>query len=183
MRSGGDDGDKNEYEQILNKIYGQFICGWWKFWNCETWTIVLEPIEGHGFWNGKKAFGELAKNTAYEGPIAVLTRATIRITKLNSFWSNVAPVAVKMNQMDGFIKSFGIGEIPWIKQATFSLWDSKKSMQNFAYKIKEHATVIQKTKKEHWYSEEMFVRFNPLVSYGSLDGMDPLERKPYIANN
>lgn len=174
---------ENNHQKILTNLYGSFVFNWWKFWRCEIWTVVLNPIEGHGLWDGKEVFGNLPKNSEYEGILAVLTRATIRINKMNRFWSNVAPVAHKMDQLEGFMGSFGIGEIPWIKQATFSMWESKLTMRNFAYKMQEHATVIQKTKKEDWYSEEMFVRFIPIASYGSLRGVDPLKRKPYLANN
>jgi hypothetical protein len=171
------------HERLLKYLYGRFINSWWKFWNCEIWTIVLEPIEGHGTWDGKEVFGKLTKNTDYDGRIAILTRATIRYKKLKDFWANVAPVANRLNESEGFICSFGIGEIPWIKQATFSLWESKTAMKNFAYKMQEHATVIQKTKKEDWYSEEMFIRFKPIFSLGNLKGIDPLKRKPYLAND
>jgi hypothetical protein len=172
-----------DHQKIIYQLYGAFIMNWWKFWRCEIWTVSLNPIEGHGLWDGKEVFGKLAKNTDYEGSIAVLTRATIRFKKMKSFWSNVAPVANKMQQIEGFKGSFGIGEIPWKNQATFSLWESKLDMRNFAYKMQEHADVIQKTKKENWYSEEMFVRFIPVASYGTLNGIDPLKRKPYLANN
>jgi hypothetical protein len=175
--------NEKDHQKILVQFYGSFISNWWSFWNCEIWTIVLNPIEGHGLWDGKEVFGNLSKQTDYEGNIAILTRATIRFKKMKSFWSNVASVADKMNNLDGFIGSYGIGEIPWKKQATFSIWESKLAMRNFAYKMQAHATVIQKTKKEDWYSEEMFVRFIPMASYGSLRGIDPLKRKPYLANN
>jgi hypothetical protein len=175
--------EENYHQKILTHLYGSFVFNWWKFWGCEIWTILLNPIEGHGLWDGKEVFGRLAKNTDYEGTLAVLTRATIRFNKMKSFWSNVAPVAQKMDHLEGFKGSFGIGEIPWMKQATFSIWESKLAMRNFAYKMKEHANVIQKTKKEDWYSEEMFVRFIPIASYGGLRGIDLLKRKPYLANN
>lgn len=175
--------DAASHELLLKYLYGSFVCRWWLFWHCEKWTIVLDAIEGHGSWDGKEVFGKLAKNTDYDGKIAILTRATIKLKKLKDFWGNVAPVANRLNEAEGFIYSFGIGEIPWIKQATFSLWESKTAMRDFAYTMQEHATVIQKTKKENWYSEEMFVRFKPILSLGSLKGTDPLKRKSYLANN
>src|SRR4051812_48159909 len=51
-------------------IYGSFIKHWWKFFKCETYTIILQPMEGHGTWDNKKIFGELPKQTNYEGIIA-----------------------------------------------------------------------------------------------------------------
>jgi heme-degrading monooxygenase HmoA len=59
----------------------------------------------------------------------------------------------------GFITSVGIGEVPFIKQATFSIWESKEQMRSFAYKLPLHKEVIKKTHQEKWYSEDMFTRF------------------------
>ncbi len=155
-----------------------FFNYWWKFFQCEKWTILLEPIEGHGLWDGKQPFGQLAKQTDYNGPICILTRATIRIQKMHRFWSHVDAIASQMAGSKGFITSIGIGEIPWIKQATFSIWTNKEAMKAFAYQMKDHAEVVVKTKKEKWYSEELFVRFKPLASFGSLNGDLPFEIKP-----
>jgi heme-degrading monooxygenase HmoA len=157
-------------------VYGSFIPGWWKIFKCETWTLLLEPLEGHGKWDGKQIFDTLSKSD-YEGLTGTLTRATIRVNKLKAFWKNVNGVATHMHTSAGFITSVGIGEVPWIKQATFSLWETKEDMKQFAYKMREHAEVIRKTRKENWYSEEMFIRFKPIASYGTLQGKNPLAGK------
>jgi Domain of unknown function (DUF3291) len=165
----------NEKKENNKLLYGYLINAWWKFFRCETYTIILEPIEGHGTWDGKEVFGKLPKQSEYEGLIAVLTRATIRLNRLKNFWKHVDAVATQMNNADGFITSVGIGEVPWIKQATFSVWESKEHMKDFAYKMKDHAEVIRKTRQENWYSEDMFVRFKILGSIGTLNGIDPLK--------
>lgn len=146
-------------EQLAVSNWG-FI-GWYiKFFKCYVQTIVLKPVSSHGTWNEKKVFGEMPHLTSeIEGKIAVLTRATIRLNKLKSFWRNVPDVSAQMHNAKGLIASFGIGEIPFIKQATLSIWEDVESMKNFAYRMKAHQTVIQKTRKENWYSEEMFARF------------------------
>ncbi|MFC4261473.1 spheroidene monooxygenase [Ferruginibacter yonginensis] len=148
-----------DYTATLQQLYGTFIATWLQKCNCTTITYILQPIEGHGTWDGKKPFGNLQPKSDYEGTIAVLTRATIRLNKLKYFWQHVAPIAAKMNTAPGFIKSYGVGELPWIKQATFSMWQSKAAMKDFAYGMKEHAEVIKKTRQQKWYSEDMFVRF------------------------
>lgn len=152
-----------------------FIKYWWKFFRVEIWELQLEPIEGHGTWDGKAVFGTLPKQSSYEGPIGILTRATIRPSQLGRFWSHVDAIAQQMANADGFVTSVGIGEVPWIKQATFSIWESKENMRQFAYKMKEHAEVVKKTHQEKWYSEDMFVRFKPLKSTGTLNGKLPFE--------
>ena len=156
--------------KYLSPFIAKFIC----ISKGEIWSILLEPIEGHGTWDGKECFGQLPKQTNYEGKIGILTRATIRVQKLSSFWKNVDGVASRMANASGFITSVGIGEVPWLKQATFSIWESKEQMKQFAYKMNEHAEVIRKTKKENWYSEDMFVRFKILASYGTLNGINPM---------
>jgi hypothetical protein len=178
--------DLNQWALLLVKpsalatdknVFPSLILFWWKIFRCEKWTLELHPIEGHGTWDGKHCFGILPKQTDYDGVIAVLTRATIRTSKLMDFWKNVDSVAHQMAGTDGFITSVGIGEIPWIKQATFSIWQNKSSMKTFAYQMKEHAAVIRKTNQEKWYSEDMFVRFKIVASHGTLNRIEPLQGK------
>jgi hypothetical protein len=164
----------NDQKELQQKAYGNFIRGWWKFFGCETWTVLLQPIEAHGSWDGKQAFGPLPAKSDYEGRIAVLTRATIRPSKRSRFWEHVEAVSNDMRKADGFRFSVGIGESPWLRQATFSIWDSKEQMKQFAYKMPRHTDVIQKTRKENWYSEDMFVRFKVLKSWGTIEDVAPL---------
>jgi hypothetical protein len=67
----------------------------------------------------------------------------------------------------GFIKS--IGEIPWKKQATISFWTSEEGMKQFAYKQRAHAEVVQKTRQEKWYQEDLFCRFMVVGASGQLE--------------
>ncbi len=159
----------------LRSLYGSFIGKWFRLFKCETATFLLDPIEGHGLWDGKKVFGELPVKSDYEGQIAILTRASIRLNKLKQFWKHVNGVASQMAGAKGFITSYGIGEVPWVKQATFSVWKSKEDMKNFAYQMKEHKEVIVKTRTEKWYSEDMFVRFKIVDCIGTLNGVNPLK--------
>ncbi len=162
---------------IISSLLGPFIDKWLRFFNAETWTILLQPMEGHGKWDGKNPFGDLARQTDYNGIVATLTRATIRLSKLRAFWQNVAGAANEMVGAKGFVTSVGIGEIPYIKQATFSVWQSKEDMKAFAYQMHQHTAIIQKTRKERWYSEDMFVRFKPVKTFGTINGNDPLAGK------
>ena len=163
---------KNKKQETRNKeLYGSFITAWLKFFRCEILTYLLEPIEGHGKWDGKEVFGPLPKQTDYDGIIAVLTRATIRLSRVKSFWKNVSPVVAQMAVAPGFISSIGIGEMPFIKQATFSIWESKDHVKQFAYGMQQHKNVVQKTRQEKWYSEDMFVRFRVIDTVGSIKGM------------
>lgn len=151
-----------------------FINKWWDTFTIEKWTIICEPLQSHGKWNNKEPFGKPNVKTI-TGPVAILTRATIRLNKLKGFWSNVDSVANIMADAPGFITSLGIGEAPFYKQATFSIWKSIEDVKLFAYASHEHAEVIKKTRNENWYSEELFARFNIVDSLGTINGKDPLK--------
>ncbi|MCJ8209687.1 DUF3291 domain-containing protein [Mucilaginibacter sp. RS28] len=151
-----------------------FVAKWWKVFAKEQWTILCQPLQSHGKWDGKEPFGK-PDNTNYKGPVAVLTRATIRVTRLKNFWSHVDEVADMMTSAKGYITSIGIGEAPIYRQATFSIWESLDDVKAFAYRSREHAEVIKKTRSEAWYSEELFARFKPVATFGSLHGGDPLK--------
>ena len=79
-----------------------------------------------------------------------------------------------MTNAQGFITSLGIGEAPFYRQATFSVWQSVDDVKAFAYQSREHAEVIKKTRNDNWYSEELFARFKPVASFGTINGKDPL---------
>lgn len=144
-----------------------FVAKWWKIFCTEQSYILLAPTSSHGKWSGKDPFST-PKTKQPEGKVAVLTRATIRPSKLKNFWKNVPPVASIMGNAKGFITSIGIGEAPFFMQATFSVWESTEDVVNFAYKDKEHANVVKLTRDENWYSEELFARFIILETSGNL---------------
>ena len=152
---------KNEagYQKFKER---SFITGWWKRFATSQVTYICTPYESHGKWDGKEPFGNPVPDKSYTGPIAVLTRATIRLSKARDFWENVPKVADSMNRADGFVTSVGIGEVPFLKQATFSVWESLNDVKKFAYRQREHAEVVKKTRARKWYSEELFARFIPL---------------------
>lgn len=166
--------NQEDFDQFREK---SFVSRWWRRYAQEQWTVLLEPLMSHGSWDGQQPFGTNFGKTPYEGPVAVLTRATIRLNKLKGFWSNVDKVAKLMLRAPGFITSFGIGEAPFFRQATFSVWSSQENIKNFAYKSAEHAEVIKKTREENWYSEELFARFKITGSEGTLNGSNPLAEK------
>ena len=163
--------DRKDFDRFYAN---SFVAWWWKLLATETWTVLCQPLQSHGKWDGKEPFGK-PDITTYNGPVAVLTRATIRIKKLKNFWSHVDEVANLMTGARGFITSFGVGEAPAYRQATFSIWESLEDVKSFAYESREHAEVIKKTRAENWYSEELFARFKPLDSFGTIKGKDPLK--------
>jgi heme-degrading monooxygenase HmoA len=141
----------------------------------EVWTVRLAPLRWHGIWGGADPFaGARPAEPPTSGPVAILTRATIRLHYLRAFRSAARPVTADLARHPGLIASIGLGETPLRAQATFSLWSDLRATHAFAYTGAEHTAVIRHTREEGWYSEELFARFRPIRSYGAWDGSDPL---------
>ncbi len=135
--------------------------------SAEHLHILLEPSQLKGTWNGMQPFVKSKQPSQPCDYMAVITRASIRPRKLLSFWSNVPAVSKHIKDQKSLIFAKGVGEWPLIEQATFSIWNKKEAMQEFAYQQKEHREVIKKTREKDWYKEEMFVRFHVLTYFGT----------------
>ncbi len=120
--------------------------------------LLLQPVKAHGLWNGVNPL-RVNADAAHGGPLAVLTRATIRTRKLPDFWRHVPSVSRYMASAQGKLHSVGIGEYPLFMQATFSLWESKEMLMTAAYRDPAHAKVVKLTRERKWYAEEMFAQF------------------------
>ena len=122
--------------------------------------IKIDPYSFKGSWNGINPF----KNSSLYsgGKIIVITRARVRFNKLINFLINTSLAAKSIKSHNGAEFYKGIGELPIIEQATISIWKSEQEMKDYAYSDKNHLKIINKARKDKWYSEELFVRSNIL---------------------
>lgn len=147
-----------------NKFYKTYLSK-----SKETFTTFAHAAEAHGKWDGKQPFisnATMSKNL----PVMVLTRASIRLSKLISFWRKVGNVSKSLERYSGLKLSIGVGEWPLIQQATLSIWKTQTEMMDYAYKNEKHKEVIRLTRKLKWYKEELFARFIPYKFIGSWNG-------------
>jgi hypothetical protein len=140
----------------------------------EHWTIYMHTLVSHGRWSGMAPFGLGSLPQDSGGLIAVLTRASLHYKHLLKFWKHVPSVSQAIQDNQGLIFTKGIGELPLVHQATFSLWTSQQEMMAFAYQNPYHTQVIRKTRELGWYKEELFARFKPFHAEGSWQGKDLL---------
>lgn len=169
--------ENNPQNEVLSSLYGGFINAYLHFFSCETYTLILEPVSGHGAWSGRKPFGETVPVASNEGPVAVLTRASVRLGKLAAFWKEAASLGPSVKDSKGLWYSLAIGEIPIFRQATFSVWQSELDMKTFAYGSPAHQQVIAKARAGNWFGEEMFICFRVIGHAGHIRGVNPLEGK------
>lgn len=121
--------------------------------------LILKPFQSHGLWSGINPFKINDQQTIEKSKVAIITRATLNYSKLISFWKSVPNSSKAISKAKGVYFFKGIGEIPFVQQATISLWDSIQDVINFAYKSEEHSEIVKRTRKEKWYKEELFSRF------------------------
>lgn len=115
-----------------------------------------------------------ATASRWRGPVAALTHARLRPSRLRRFWAAVPPVAAELAQAPGVLLRVGLGEAPVGVQGTFSVWASTRALTDFAYRTPAHRDVVRRTPAEGWYAEELFARFALLQTTGTIFGRDPL---------
>jgi len=159
-----------ENQDDFNEFYQKsFVMKWLSLFKKDEFTILLNPLSSHGLWSGIQPF-KVDKTEEHYGRIAVITRATIKCSKIKEFQQNIKKAADAMRNAPGFIVAAGIGEAPFFRQATFSVWENTEAMKNYAYKNLAHSDVIKLTRARKWYSEELFARFEIIDSWGALNG-------------
>ncbi|MGB0601584.1 MAG: DUF3291 domain-containing protein [Flavobacteriaceae bacterium] len=152
--------DRSQYNDCMNEhpVFLQY-----KEKASSQRELVLSPVSSHGKWSGKNPFKtqENQKSRFEDSNLkaVVITRATLRWNRLLSFWKAVPAASRAINNAQGVSYFKGIGELPFIQQATVSIWESFEAVNTFAYKGKEHATIVKETKQKKWYKEDLFSRF------------------------
>ncbi len=122
--------------------------------------LLLKPFQSHGQWSGKNPFQTTEKPSPQNpSPLIIITRATLRWNRLLSFWRAVPKASRAIEQAQGVRYYKGIGEWPFIQQATLSIWDDAAAVQQFAYHSQSHAQIVKTTRQKKWYKEDLFVRF------------------------
>lgn len=133
----------------------------------ELCTAKLRAYSSRGTWAGKSI--AVTADEPESGPIATLTRASIRPSSAWRFWRMQPASELSLAQADGCLLATGIGEAPLLRQATFSVWQSVAAMNAYA-RSGAHLAAIQAAQAGAFFSESMFVRFVPSTLCGSWRG-------------
>lgn len=142
----------------------------------EHYTVLMAPVQSHGQWDGVNPFATpTPAEAAPDEPLMVLTRATIHTRKLLDFWRHVPQARAGLKGSPDLLYAQGIGENPLTQQATVSIWKTSSAIRQFAYQRTSHKDIVRLTRERNWYREELFARFVPIATQGTLEGKDLLE--------
>jgi hypothetical protein len=133
----------------------------------EYLEVRLQPFSCRGSWDGVRF--EPGVPAPAHGPIAGLTRASIRPSLARQFWSKAPPAERSLASARGCLLAAGLGEAPLLRQATFTVWDSLASMDGYA-RTGAHMEAIRASREGNYFSESMFVRFVPEGLRGTWKG-------------
>jgi spheroidene monooxygenase len=162
----------------------------WRKSSAEDWTVFLRPTSARGSWSGTNPFlpdaTESNENPAdtdlADAPhsdtlgLAALTRATLRPRRALRFWRRVPDISAAIGADPNVAFKIGIGEMPLLHQATFSIWPDAEAMARFARGSGPHGAAIRAVREGDWFSEELYARFAVIGQTGTWDGGDPLAR-------
>lgn len=162
------DSEQSAEDFIKSNLYMDF-----KAHSEEQYTIYLAPIRTKGSWSGFSNW-EIRESQEPLHAVAALTRATIKPHFVLPFWRMTPRVSQEHENFKGLIFSKGVGEIPLLEQATFTVWESISAMEAFAYNT-FHGNAIRRTREKDGFSEQMFTRFRPLKAVGSWKGRNPVQ--------
>jgi len=140
---------------------------WYQDHADELFTVKLQAYSVKGKWSGHQLTEVIP--TPSSGPIASLTRASIKPLKTYSFWTKAPPAEIDLHETQGCIISAGVGEAPILRQATFTIWESQAAMDAYA-RSGAHLKAIKAAMQGQYFSESMFVRFQPFDAVGSWKG-------------
>ena len=133
----------------------------------ELFCVKLRPWSSRGSWSGLQL--PVTAAAPSEGPVASLTRASIRPSRAAAFWRMQPAAERSLARAQGVRVACGIGEAPILRQATFSLWDSVQAMDAYA-RSGAHQEAIVAAAQGRFFSESMFVRFVPYDLEGTWKG-------------
>ena len=128
---------------------------------------TLKTFSCRGSWDGISL--QVNAEPPVNGPVAALTRASIKLKKAPAFWRHAPPSQTALEGVDGCQLAVGLGEAPFFRQATFSIWDSVTDMNAYA-RTGSHLLAIQAAQQHGYFSESMFARFVPLKVQGQWMG-------------
>lgn len=138
----------------------------------ESWTVFLAPTSARGRWSGMAPFQPTTP--ARPGPLAALTRASIRPRKALRFWARVPDISAVIGADPNVAFKIGVGEVPLLHQVTFSIWPDDASMAEFARRDGPHARAIAAVRAGDWFREELYARFRVIGEAGTWGGSSPL---------
>lgn len=160
-----------DHDTARRAMFGTHVFRRYAAMSEERMTIFLTPTAARGQWDGATPFSP--QKVENDGPVAALTRATVRLSSARRFWRHEPAISKAIGSDPNVLFKIGIGELPLVRQATFSIWPDTASMAGFARSDGPHATAIRAVRDEGLFKEELYARFRVDAVEGCWAGRTP----------
>ena len=140
----------------------------------EIWTVKLLARDSRGTWSAPGPFDPRPPELPPALPTVVLTHASLRLRGLLGFWRRAPARAHELLSRPGLRLALGVGELPWLRADTFSVWDGV-----------DPAELDDPQLPRPWFRETLHARFSAIATQGRVHGHDPCGFQPdpkYIAS-
>jgi spheroidene monooxygenase len=140
----------------------------------QLWSGLMCVDSARGAWDGRSwgptpaaSLGEFehSLDNTGQGPLAVITRASIRPAKAMNFWRHAPASQADLETAPGCSLAIGLGEAPLLRQCTFSLWQNTPSMLAYAHGG-AHQAALEAAYRHNFFAESLFVRMRLLQQQG-----------------
>lgn len=140
----------------------------------QFWAGLMCVDSARGAWDGQQWANtpsqslndfEHKLDNSGQGPLAVITRATLRPAKAIAFWRFAPSAQTDLENAPGCTLAIGLGEAPLLRQCTFSLWQNTPSMLAYAHGG-AHQTALEAAYKNDFFAESLFVRMRVMHQEG-----------------
>ncbi|MBU3603801.1 MULTISPECIES: spheroidene monooxygenase [unclassified Polynucleobacter] len=140
---------------------------WYRAHAQDFFSVKLKAYSIKGQWSGFAP--HITAEAPSAGPIVSITRASIKPLYCVPFWRKQPAAEISLEQSSGCIIAAGVGEAPFFRQATFTIWESQAAMDQYA-RQGAHQNAIRASLSGHYFSESMFSRYIPFDADGSWKG-------------
>jgi spheroidene monooxygenase len=140
---------------------------WYQQHAQDFFSVKLKAYSIKGKWSG--FIPQITTEEPSSGPIVSITRASIKPLYCLPFWRKQPAAETSLEKSSGCIIAAGIGEAPFFRQATFTIWESQAAMDQYA-RQGAHQNAIRASMSGHYFSESMFSRYQPFDAFGSWKG-------------
>jgi spheroidene monooxygenase len=133
----------------------------------ERCGFFMSAFSARGRWSGRAPFEAGPRGP---GPVVSITRGTIRPGRARAFWAHNPGVSDVIGADRAVLFKQGLGEMPWLRQATFSIWPDAAAMARFARGSRAHAQAIRAVREQGLFSEDLYALLSLRDATGSWRG-------------
>ena len=138
----------------------------WREATDEYCEVRMTPFRTHGTYRGSEPLAGLPPGRPGEGPVALMTFASIAPRNMWFFWSEIVGATRRLLASPGLIAGTAGPERLYRGAMTFTIWDGLDPALGFAYREQPHKGIVKEVRADARLVDSMFIRLQPYAAEG-----------------